>query len=704
MSYSVDLWSSYNKVERRLELNFKGLKDFIKMICEYHSTLISYSTNLKKIYDLECTSQNESLQIGINGFKSDILNQFRSLNEFVSSIKEDIINPLIILREKILNKIKKNLEETSKTERAYHACATELEIIKKDFYASIRDIIKYKTKYEITKRQNMEENNFQDYNVIESNEIKITSALKSAKEKEKKYINCIKDTNIMQEEYIEIKKKNLNQFQTLEEELGKNLKDSLRKFVIFKISYLRNLQYDLDKKTKLIENINVRKDIFDYIIKNSTNVIPPSKSEYSNYIFDINKNNINFQLNKDTEIMNEVKAYITNSFNLKNAKEIMETKSDKWINIDNIANRAFSEISLNFEDKRNIINISKLKRSRRYLLDQLNKIRKNNKLNLGENSFNNIGEILKLNILGIDKENNIDFISYKYIINLSTLLYKTNFSKDNKNIPRIFLQKCLIDFPIWKKNIFWKEMIQYEIIEEMLRQKKFNLINLSKETKQNKLKRIQSIAKSYISTYIYHMISFNVNFNKINQIISFFSEYYFFDKITIDSFYNILKNYKKEDISEIESNNDITETNEIKNDNDNIYLIKKENNYSKQNINNININPLQQKMPLDNIIKSMQRQKSEKEKENTNINKSDYDTLENLNINLLNKENNSFDNDNKENEEKNKKFYNDEYKEEDIKSQIALTENSYDKNDNILDITIKEKSKLKIVNEDDSQI
>ena len=98
----------------------------------------------------------------------------------------------------------------------------------------------------------------------------------------------------------------------------------------------------------------------------------------------------------------------------------------------------------------------------------------------------------------------------------------------------------------------------------------------------------------------------------------------------------------------------------------------------------------------------MQRQKSEKE--NSNINKSDYDTLENLNINLLNKENNIFENDNKENEEKNKKFYNDEYKEEDIKSQIALTENSYDKNDNILDITIKEKSKLKIVNEDDSQI
>ena len=32
MSYSFDLWSSYNKLEKRLELNFRGLKEFIKVI------------------------------------------------------------------------------------------------------------------------------------------------------------------------------------------------------------------------------------------------------------------------------------------------------------------------------------------------------------------------------------------------------------------------------------------------------------------------------------------------------------------------------------------------------------------------------------------------------------------------------------------------------------------------------------------------
>ena len=671
MSYSVDLWNSYNKVEKRLELNFKGLKEFIKMISEYHSILLTYATNLKKIYDMECSSQNESLQIGISSFKSDILNQCKSLNEFLSSIKEDIIIPLCLLRENILSKIRKNLDETSKIEKAYRSCVLGIETIKKNFYSSVKEIENYKIKYEMTKRQNMEENNFQDYNVIESNEIKITSAFKIAKEKEKKYINYLNNTNIMQEEYIEIKKKNLNQFQQIEEELGINIKDSLRKYVIFKISYLRNLQYDLDKKTKLIENINIRKDILDYIIKNSTNAIPPEKYKYSEYKCDIGKNYINYKLNNDIDIINEVKMYITNSFNMKNAKEIMETKKENIINIESLSNKVFTEKILSYDDKKKLMNFSELKRSRRYLLNELNKIRIKNKLNISENIYNNLGEILKQNILGIDKEDNIDFESYKLIIILSTSLYK------NKN-PKIFLLNYIKDIPIWKKNKFWEKMIQYEISEEMAKQKKLNLFNLSKENNENKIKKIQLIAKSYLNTYLYHMISFNVNFNVINDIISFFSNYYFFDKTTIDFLNNILKNYKKEEIEIITEIDSINELKEIKND-------------------------TQQKQPLDNITKAKQR-KLEREKSeeinnnniniNNNINNyNESDNLENLNINLINKDNN------KENDEiKNKKLFYDEYKEEDIKSQIALTENSYDKSDT-LDISIKEKSKLKIVNE-----
>ena len=90
MSYSVDLWSSYNKIEKRLELNFHGLKEFIILISEYYSVISKFTTNLKKVYDLKCSSSNESLQIGINGFKTDILNQYLALNDYLNSIKDDI--------------------------------------------------------------------------------------------------------------------------------------------------------------------------------------------------------------------------------------------------------------------------------------------------------------------------------------------------------------------------------------------------------------------------------------------------------------------------------------------------------------------------------------------------------------------------------------------------------------------------------------
>ena len=55
--------------------------------------------------------------------------------------------------------------------------------------------------------------------------------LKKSKEKERIYISII---NRLQEEYIEVKNRNLNEIQDLEEELGEYIKDSLRKLLYFK--------------------------------------------------------------------------------------------------------------------------------------------------------------------------------------------------------------------------------------------------------------------------------------------------------------------------------------------------------------------------------------------------------------------------------------------------------------------------------------
>ena len=733
MSYSVDLWSSYNKVEKRLELNFRGLKEFINLISEYYLAINLFTTNLKKVYDLKCSSSNESLQIGINGFKTDILNQYLALNDYLDSLKDDLISPLTKLKEEILDKIKNNLKETSSTEKTYRACVLQMDAMKKKFYASIKDIEQHKIKYELTKNKqtNKDLNDFQDYNVIESDEVKIITAIKTAKENEKKYINFIENTNIMQNEYIEVKKRNLNEIQTLEELLGENLKDCLRKYVIFKMSYLRNLQYDIDKKAKIMEKIDIRKDIFNYITKNATSAIPPDKYDYLPYLCDVGiKNNFNLQ----KEIISEVKAFINNTFNLKNVKDTMEMKTKNLINIEILANNAFNNKILTDEEKKEVANYSSLKRSRRYLLDQLNKHRLKYGLNLTEISYNNIGEILRQCLKILPKEN--DYESYKLIIILSCSLYKTT---EEVKKARIFLQKYLLDFSLWKKFDFWKNLIQYEINEEMIKQKKYNMLN--KENDEYKLKRIQLIVKSNLNRYLFNIISLGGDNMLMNDIISFFKNYFFLDKPTVDSLNNIIKNFsnnksdnennkKDETISDIGSKNDTTTTKDNE-ENDEVEIIRN----CTFNIEGNILDNLIQKQPCDNILKAKRRHKKEKEEKALNsqnsqnkinlnnsniengqkINSKNSDELSNLNINLINKDNNDENNSEKDeaDSDKNIHYYesnnsseksikrnSDDYKEEDIVSKIAITEFSADKNDTFDSFSIKENSNLNIINDD----
>ena len=700
MSYSVDLWSSYNKVEKRLELNYHGLKEFINIITEYYSILNDFTSNLKKIYELKCTTSNESLQIGINGFKTDIYNQYLALTDYVNSIKDDLISPLSSIKEIILEKIKNNLRETSSTEKTYRASVLQMDSMKKKFYSSIKEIEQHKIKYELSKDKQINKDNcdFQDYNVIESNEVKIITAIKTAKENEKNYISFIDSTNIMQDEYIEVKKRNLDEIQNLEEMLGDNMKDCLRKYVIFKMSYLRNLQYDIDKKAKIMENIDIRKDIFDYINKNATNAQPPDKYAYLPYLCDVGIKN-NLFLKK--EIINEVKTFINTTFNIKNAKEIMAIKPKNIINIENLANKAFLNKIFSAEEKKEVLSYSSLKRSRRYLLDQLNKIRLKNGLNLTEISYNNIGDILKNCLTVLEKET--DYESYKTIIILASSLYKTS---EETNKPRIFLQSYILDFSMWKKFDFWKDLINYEIIEEMIKQKKYNMFN--KENDQYKIKRIHLIVKSQLNTYLFNMISFGTDSMTMNDIISFFKNHYFLDKSIVDLLNNIIKNYsqnnnlekKKDDaISDINTKNETMISNDNE-DNEEVEICN-------FNIEGNILNNIIQKQPNDNVLKAKKRQKLSSCKNVQN--------LDNLNKNLINKDNNDYDNNSGKDENdiekiniseinesmKSKKNNNDEYKEEDIVSKIALTEFTIDKNETFDSFSIRENSNLKILNENE---
>ena len=541
MSYSVDLWNSYSKLENQLESNLKGLKIFIYIFSEIYSSQLTFANELKRLS--EYIKNNpitvfESLNEGILSFQNDLLNQHDYLIESLANIKVEILDPLKELKEKISKRLYENLSETNQSEKNYNNYLSQFESTKIKFHKSVKEVEESKLNIEILKKSNISKDKLIEE--LKKQEIKALNSLKFAKEKENNYISLITDINKIQEEYIETKKKNLNELQDMEESIGLAIKDSLRKYIIYEVSYIKNFQYDINKKATIMENINIIKDISLFIHKNTSQEIPPFKYDYIPYLSDLSKSKNNSNIDKG--IIDEINNFISNNFTSDKAKEIIILKNKINLEIESIAEEIFiSKIIIENFDKNKINKIKEYctdKINRRELLKHLNNLRRIKGLNLDEISYNNLGKILNLCLNGIisNKLNNIDYPSIILIISLSSSLYKISFDKNE----RIFLNKYIQSHEILKKYDTWKNVIKYSIIEEMHNQKNFN--RYSKEDYNDKKKRINNIVKFKITSYLYNMIQFNVKKNFINDIISEFKSYYDLEKDIIDGFYNIIDN------------------------------------------------------------------------------------------------------------------------------------------------------------------
>ena len=100
--------------------------------------------------------------------------------------------------------------------------------------------------------------------------------------------------------------------QYMEEYIGDFLKDSLRKFILYKMALIRNLQYDSDNISKKYDEININKDIKDFITQNSTNDTIPFKYEFIPYSSNIGKK---YKTVLNTKIVKDVCDFISTIFN-----------------------------------------------------------------------------------------------------------------------------------------------------------------------------------------------------------------------------------------------------------------------------------------------------------------------------------------------------------------------------------------------------
>ena len=571
MNYSVELWSNYNKAQKTLHFHLQGLKNLISLYSEHYNCQNNYAILLKKTY----LSKNqitvfESLFKGFNSFKSDMSNQYKYLNEFLLGLKDEIINPLSLLYQTTLKKLNYNIYEMSSIEKSYRSSVERLEDTKNNFHYYAKSAEESKIMAELYKERN--NNNYNE--LIKEEETKMLDYLKRSKDNEKMYVETIDRTNELQEEYIEIKKRNLNELQEMEEEIAENIKDSFRKFIVFQVAYLRNMEYDIKNKSLIFENINIKRDINKFINNNKTQITQLYKYEYVPYISEFenkivkDKNMPNIYSEK---VKMSVKLFMSNVFSKAKPNEINPNSiyyKNKFIltEIKEIVNKIFNNEKLLKEEKEKINKLILLKKTRRKLLQEINNycINNINSSLLNEISFENISNLLNesLKVLQIEK----DYESEKLILNFATSFYQISGKSKKK---KEFIQNELTNNKLFSKYEFWKELIKYNIIEEMYNQKKYNLFSNKKEDEEKNKQRIKEIVISKINLHINYMIDFNCKFSFMKQIFQEFKEYYELSDEELKKIEDKINKYNDKD-SELNINNDINNDFEEKKSNDDL--------------------------------------------------------------------------------------------------------------------------------------
>ena len=573
MSYSVDLWNSFDSIGNLLLSNLKGIKNLYEIFNSLYISLESFSSSLKDIYNdynYEI-SVHKSLYESALFFKEDFLNCYNYIIDLMLGLKKEIMNPLENIRIKILNKYLKYKEGLNALEEEYEEYINNVNESKNEFYKGVMDLEDFKINYEYQKKNC----NLNGYKKEE--EEKINDLLKIAKENQKKYVVSINRINQIQNDYIEQKKNYLNNMQYMEEQLGLYIKDSLRKFVLFKISFLRNMQYDVENISKKFDEIDINKDIKDFIVQNSTNDLIPFKYEFVPY-------NTNYKKYKNKNISNtiikEVFDFINTIFNNDTAiinYIVPMNKNKNSINAKDIAEYIFRINNNKYQDKDNyykkkIEEFFRDKKKRKNLLQEMNNLRIKGDIFINEFNFDNIALNLKLCIKYIleeyKKEEEMDYESINLIFIISTNLYKMG---EYGNKPRIFLQEKMTDVQIFSEFEFWKLIIRYFIVNEMHLNKNFNLF----ESNENKNIENQKLIKNQINKFIYHMKAFKVKNKIINEIILFFKDYYNLENKNIEEL--LIKENKNKD------NND-------DNDNNNFFLLENDKEEGEPGDNNFVIN------------------------------------------------------------------------------------------------------------------
>mmetsp|Transcript_27525 Transcript_27525/g.49625 ORF Transcript_27525/g.49625 Transcript_27525/m.49625 type:complete len:644 (-) Transcript_27525:1369-3300(-) len=485
MSFATDLWGCFEFVNTHSLERRKGTEELMHFFKELASSEEAYAKGLERVgtHPHMVTTQG-TLAHAVAAFKQDCIKRATHSKTLAENITKDLVESL---REMLKNQafsIKKFSAEGKSLEKQRGTLLSQLE--------------KCRLRYMKACSDNEQITYLLESGMTADKRTKLISRLVSSKKELDEsviaYQSSVEASNTFKERYDGMMAKVLEAYQRQEENRLEVMKDSLRKFVVYETSQMRNVQYDLEALSRAVESVNTKVDLLQFIDTHSSD-----KHDTGAYTFEPYKGTHPAfkNLGSSTPISTiphapdaNLGAQTYESW----SKEMDELIEKAWIG-EEFSTRGY--MTFNLMAKENL--------GRQVFCESLEKRRTEGRL-LTEATFLKIAELM-LAVLN-ESERHRDYRTAKSCVDLSQTL------RNEEDQP---LQKLVQGHTVWRNPELWDNVLRVSIDEEIRQQEKYGLSNLSVEEVTS---RLQNAVFCQLGTFASILQSFKVDFNFAGEILS----------------------------------------------------------------------------------------------------------------------------------------------------------------------------------------
>ena len=564
-------YNNFEELHKRFILKNASMGNILEIFSKLQIVLRDFTKNIHNIiikdYQLfpeQVSTQNEALEY-IKYILAIVTTQY---NVEIELIKNKIIEPLRIKKEENLKKEKEIYMELIKTNTKYSEILKNLQKAKEKYYqsANIAEMSTRSAKELVLRKLNNDADKEQQ-NLSYLLEQKSLEALNEAKKNNEKYMDLIKEGNLIREKDIQ------KQYELLEfyKETEYNDFKFYNSLILDYLCHLKTensiIKGNLIQMEEKINQMDINKDIQLLLKKYSSNKKPDKTLIYELYQpkFDLSK-----CLKEDSyklyyETISTLKSYINicPEFDIK--KESIKEELRELCKI-------FFSLNINYDEcvNKRIMEILKEEWIHNFFLVILSKQRTNGRYRRTKKLIIDLGIIMNF-IIDISYKT-LNYMSAKTCIILTQTFYYEEKNKQNK----VYLYNYIKNNKWLKMPNFWRDIINLMVASEV---KKLT------ESLQDQVKKasLDNIVFSQILAYGTSMRDFDIDKRIILKIIDEFIKKYEISQEFCELIYNSIgdKDYveklRKEYLDEPdleqkivkdienEKNNEIKDKGEIKN-------------------------------------------------------------------------------------------------------------------------------------------